>query len=97
MSKFALLATLEAKAGKEAEVEAFLKSALPLAREEKGTIRWFAFKSGPRTFHIYDTFNEEASREAHLNGAIAKALMAKSGELLASPPDIKKMDVLAEK
>jgi quinol monooxygenase YgiN len=97
MAKFALLATLEAKHGKEAEVEAFLKSALPLAQQEKGTIRWFAFKSGPSTFHIYDTFEEEAGRDAHLNGAIAQALMAKASELLALPPDIKKVDVLAEK
>ena len=96
-AKFALLATLEAKPGKEAELEAFLKSALPLAQQEPATIRWFAFKSSPSTFHIYDTFAEEAGRDAHLNGEIAKALMSKAGELLATPPDIKKVDVLAEK
>lgn len=97
MATVALLATLEAKHGKEAEVEAFLKSALPLAQQEKGTIRWFAFKSGPSTFHIFDTFNEETGRDAHLNGEIAKALMAKASELLAASPDIKKVDVMAEK
>ncbi len=91
MEKFALLAALQAKPGQEATVEAFLKSAQPLAAAEPGTIRWYAFKTGP------DTFADEASRDAHLNGEIAKALMANAEKLLAVPPKIEKLDILASK
>ena len=97
MAKYALLATLEAKQGKEAEVAEFLRSAVPLAKSEPETVAWFAFQSGPSTFHIYDTFEAESGREAHLTGEIAKALMAKADELLALPPEIKKVDILGEK
>ncbi len=97
MEKYALLAILEAKPGKEAELEAFLKSALPLATEEEKTINWFAFKIGSSTFGIFDTFAGEDGREAHLSGEIAKALMGKADELLSSPPQIEKLEILASK
>jgi quinol monooxygenase YgiN len=97
MSKLAIWAVLESKPGKEAEVEAFLKSALPLAEQEPGTITWYAVKIGPSTFGIFDTFEEESGREAHLSGPIAQALMAKAGELLAKPPQINKIGILAAK
>jgi quinol monooxygenase YgiN len=97
MEKLALLATLEAKPGKEAEVEAFLKSAQPLASAEPDTVRWYAFKIGTSTFGIFDTFSNEDGRTAHLTGAIAKALMAKAEELFAVPPKIEKLDLLASK
>jgi quinol monooxygenase YgiN len=76
MEKLALLARVEAKPGKEKEVLEFLKSALPLAQDEPGTVRWYALKIGPSTFGIFDTFETEAGRQAHLNGQIAAALMA---------------------
>jgi len=97
MEKFALLATVQAKPGKEQVVEDFLKSALPLAVAEPGTIRWYAFKISADTFGIFDTFADEAARDAHLSGEIAKALMANADALLAVPPDIKKIDILATK
>jgi quinol monooxygenase YgiN len=97
MVKLALLARLEAKPGKEDEVAEFLKSALPLAQAEPGTIQWFALQLGPSTFGIFDTFNEESGREAHLSGPIAAALMAKAGELLSQPPVIEKVELLASK
>jgi len=97
MDRFALLALLEAKPGKEKEVEEFLKSAEPLAGQEPGTTTWYAVKLGPAKFGIFDTFRDEAGREAHLSGEIAKALMAKAGELLAKPPQIEKLDILALK
>ncbi len=97
MEKLALLATLHAKPGKEAELEALLKSALALAEEEPATIRWYAFKTGPASFGIFDTFEAESGREAHLAGEIAKALMAKADELLAVPPSIEKLELLAVK
>jgi quinol monooxygenase YgiN len=92
-----ILATLKAKPGKENEVEQFLKNALPLANQEVGTIVWFALKIGDATFAIFDAFADESGREAHLSGQIAAALMAKWKDLLAEPPDIKKIDVLAVK
>jgi quinol monooxygenase YgiN len=97
MEKLALLARLEAKPGKEQEVSDFLKSALPLAEQENDTIRWYAFQIGPSTFGIFDTFSDEDGRRAHLNGEIAKALMAKASELLASAPVIEQVTLLAIK
>ena len=92
-----LYVKLEAKHGKEGEVEAFVKGALPLAVNEPSTTAWFAVKLGPKTFAIFDAFPDERGRETHLAGPIAKALMAKAGELLAEPPSIAKYDVLAAK
>ncbi|MGA8876098.1 MAG: antibiotic biosynthesis monooxygenase [Candidatus Korobacteraceae bacterium] len=97
MVKLALLVRLEAKPGKEEEVAEFLRSALPLAQGEPGTVSWFAFRIGASTFGIFDTFNDEAGRQAHLSGPIAAALMAKAPELLAQPPIIEKLDLLAGK
>jgi quinol monooxygenase YgiN len=97
MEKFAILARLEAKAGKENEVLEFLKSALPLAEGEPGTIRWYALQIGPSTFGIFDTFETEQGREAHLNGPIAAALMANASSLLAKDPILEKVDLLAIK
>ncbi len=97
MNTYAVLARLEAKPGKEAELEAFLKSALPMAEAEPGTTTWFAWRIGPSTFGIFDTFPDEAARRAHLNGQIAIALLAKAGELLAVAPILEKLDILAEK
>ena len=97
MVKFALLVTLEAKAGQEAEVEAFLKSGLPLVQNEPGTIAWFGVRMGPSTFGIFDAFPDEAGRDAHLSGQVAAALMQKAPELFASPPRIDKLDVIAAK
>ena len=97
MANVALLVRLEAKSGKEAEVEAFLRGGLALVQEEPGTATWFAIRIGPSTFGIFDTFSDEAGRQAHLSGRVAAALMAKASELLAKPPVIEKVDVLAVK
>ena len=97
MVPYAILAQMTAKPGKEDAVEAFLKSALPLANQEIGTTVWFALKLGPASFGIFDAFPDEGARDAHLNGPIAAALMANAAELLAEPPSIQKVDVLAAK
>ena len=97
MEKFALLATLKAKPGQENTVEEFLKSAQPLAQAEPGTVRWYAFKTAPDTFGIFDTFADEVARDAHLTGEIAQALMANADTLLAVPPKIEKLEILATK
>ncbi|MDQ6813281.1 MAG: antibiotic biosynthesis monooxygenase [Bacteroidota bacterium] len=97
MEKFAILARVEAKAGKEKEVLEFLKSALPLAEGEPGTIRWYALQIGPSTFGIFDTFETEQGREAHLNGPIAAALMDNASTLLAKEPSIEMVELLAIK
>ena len=97
MTKLALYVPLQAKPGKEREVADFLRSALPLVNAEPGTISWFAIKEGPSAFAIFDTFDDEAGRDAHLNGKVAAALMAKAGELLAKPPAIHKIDILTDK
>jgi len=92
-----LLVRLEAKSGKESEVEQFLKSGLAIVEEEPETIAWFAIRIGPSTFGIFDVFPDESGRHAHLTGRVAAALMAKASELLAEPPAIEKVDVLAAK
>jgi quinol monooxygenase YgiN len=97
MVKVGLLVRLEAKSGKEVEVAKFIESAVGLANEERSTIAWFAVRLGPSTFGIFDVFPDDAGRQAHLNGAIAKALMAKASELLAEAPKIEPLEVLAAK
>ena len=97
MAKVALLVRLEAKPGKEAEVESFLRGGLPIVEEEPATVAWFAIRMGPTTFGIFDAFPDEAGRQAHLTGRVAAALMAKAGELLSQAPVIEKVDVLAAK
>ena len=97
MDKYAILALLNAKTGKEKDVEEFLKSALPLAEQEPATTSWYAVKLGPTKFGIFDTFKDEAGRNAHLRGEIAKALFARAGELLASPPLVEQLEILVSK
>jgi quinol monooxygenase YgiN len=97
MDQFALLATLQAKPGKEQEVENFLKSAQPMVLQETGTTTWYALKLGPSKFGIFDTFADEAGRNAHLTGEVAKALFAKAEELFATPPQVEKVIILAAK
>src|SRR5258708_5249977 len=96
MEAIGLLVTLEARAGKEADAEAFLKSAQPLALNEKATLKWYAIKIGPGKFGIFDTFATEAGRNAHLTGEIAKALTERANELFAVPPQGGKVEVLAD-
>ncbi len=99
MTKYALYVPLEAKPGKEREVAEFLKSAVPLVEAEAGTITWFAIQEGPSSFAIFDSFDDESGREAHLNGKVAAALMekAKAGDLFAKAPMIHKLEILADK
>lgn len=97
MVKNALYVRLEAKPGKESEVEKFIKSGLPIVEEEPDTTAWFGLRLGPSTFAIFDAFENEAGREAHLNGRVAAALMANASTLLSEPPAIHKVDVLAAK
>ena len=97
MVSVALWVKLEAKPGKEAAVDAFLRGGLPIVREEPATTAWFALKLGPSTFGIFDAFPNDAGRQAHLSGRVAAALMAQAAELLAGPPEIEKVDVLAAK
>jgi quinol monooxygenase YgiN len=93
----ALVVKLEAKPGKEEEVDAFLRNALLFVLDEPATTAWFAIRMGPSTFGIFDAFPDEAGRQAHLAGKVAEALMSKAPELLAGPPSIEKVDVLAAK
>ncbi len=97
MVKVGLLARIRAKPGKEAEVQQLLEGALALAQDEPKTVVWFAIKLGPAEFGIFDAFADESGRKAHLSGPIAAALMAKAPELLAEPPRIDQVDVLAAK
>lgn len=92
-----LLVRLAAKPGRELELEQFLRSALPLVQDEPGTTAWFAFKSGPVSFGIFDAFPQEADRRAHLAGRVAAALMARAADLLAAPPGIEYLDTFASK
>ncbi|HEY0762613.1 MAG TPA: antibiotic biosynthesis monooxygenase [Pyrinomonadaceae bacterium] len=92
-----LLVRLVAKSGKEAEVEAFLRSAVPLVQAEDATTAWFAIRFSESEFGIFDVFPDDAGRDAHLSGAVAKALMENASTLLAQAPSIEKIDVLADK
>jgi quinol monooxygenase YgiN len=92
-----LLVPLNAKPGKEADVESFLKGGLSLVQDEPETTAWFAIRLGPSEFAIVDFFPDNSGREAHLSGRVAEALMAQAPELLAEPPEIRQADVLAAK
>jgi quinol monooxygenase YgiN len=95
--RVALWVRLEAKPGKEAAVESFLKGGLTLVNQEPTTTAWFGIRLGPTTFGIFDAFPDEAGRQAHLEGRVAAALMASASELLAEAPKIEKIEVLAAK
>ena len=97
MKSLGLLVTVKAKVGKEEEVEKFLSSALSLANNEAMTLTWYAFKIDSETFGVFDTFESEEGRDAHLSGEIAKALMANAESLLSETPKIEKITVLASK
>jgi len=97
MVTVALFVRLEAKPGKEKDVERFLVGGLPLVNEEPATTAWFGIRLGPTTFGIFDAFPDDAGRQAHLSGKVAAALMAQAGELFSTPPSIEKVDVLAAK
>ncbi|PWT78807.1 MAG: antibiotic biosynthesis monooxygenase [Bacteroidetes bacterium] len=97
MDKYALLVRLQAKKGKEAEVDKFLRDALPAVSDEPDTSVWFALKLDQSTFFIFDTFPDENARQAHLSGKIAKALAERSSELFSKTPEIEKLDITAVK
>ncbi len=97
MNKKGLAVKLVAKPGKESAVEAFLNSGLALVNEEPMTTTWYAIKFSENTFGIFDTFESDEGRDAHLNGKVAEALMANAADLLAEPPKIEKIDIIAAK
>src|SRR5215472_7219678 len=97
MVNLALLVRMEAKPGKEEEVAAFLKGALPLVQAEPATTAWFAIRLTKSTFAIFDAFPNEVGRKAHLSGKVAEALMAKAPDLFVHPPEIEKAAVLASR
>ncbi|MGE5274108.1 MAG: putative quinol monooxygenase [Verrucomicrobiota bacterium] len=92
-----LIVRLEARVGKEEELAAFLVDALPLVRDEPETVAWFAVRTGVSSFAIVDAFPDEAGRRAHLGGPVAAALTERAGELLAAPPELEQVDLLAAK
>ena len=94
---YAFVARIEAKPERAADVAELLTGALPLAQAEQGTVAWYAARTSQTTFWIFDTFENEDARQAHVNGEIAAALMAHADELLAEPPQIMPADVLAQK
>jgi quinol monooxygenase YgiN len=97
MTHTGLLVRLDAMPGRDRDVEDFLRSVLPLVEDEPGTIAWFAVKFGEGEYGIFDTFSDEAAREAHLAGPVAQSLNNLTGELFESEPRINRLDVLADK
>jgi quinol monooxygenase YgiN len=97
MAKYAIYVSLKAKPGKEKDVEAFLKQGAEMAKKEAGTVSWFGLHESEGHYSVFDTFNDEAGRQAHLNGPIAKALMANAETLFSAPPQINKITIVADK
>lgn len=97
MVKLGLFVRLHAKPGKEAELAKLLESGLSIVQEEGETPLWFALKFDSKTYGIFDAFDNEGGRQAHLGGRLAAALMAKASDLLAQPPNIEKVDLIAAK
>jgi quinol monooxygenase YgiN len=92
-----LYVRLEAKPGKEAEVEEFLRGGLAMVEEEPATVAWFAIRLGPTTFGIFDVFPDDAGRQEHLSGRVAAALIGRAASLFSKPPVIEKVEVLEAK
>ena len=97
MPNVALWVQLEAKKGKEAEVEKFLRDGLPIVNNEPGTITWYALRLSPTSYAVFDTFSDSKGREAHLTGEVAKALKERAADLFSKPPTIERIDILAAK
>ena len=97
MNELALYVRLKARKGQESNVEAFLKQGAEMAKAEAGTVRWFGIREDDGAYSVFDTFTDEAAREAHLQGEIAKALMANAEALFSEPPQIHKISVVGEK
>ena len=97
MAKYALYVSLKAKPGKEKDVEAFLRQGAEMSKKEEGTVSWFGMKEDKGSYSVFDTFNDEAGRDAHLNGEIAKALMANAETLFSEAPKIHKINIVAHK
>jgi quinol monooxygenase YgiN len=97
MTQHALYVQVEAKPGKEQEVASFLSGARSMVDQEPDTTAWFAIRMGPRTFGIFDAFANERGREAHLQGKVARELMAKAPQLFEKTPEIHRVDVIADK
>ena len=97
MAKYALYVSLKAKPGKEKDIEVFLKQGAEMSKKEAGTVSWFGLKEPEGHYSVFDTFNDEAGRDAHLNGEIAKALMANAATLFSEAPQIHKIDIVADK
>jgi quinol monooxygenase YgiN len=95
--RYGLLATLEAKPGRGDDLAAFLTKGRELAVAETGTVTWYAFKISDTTYGIFDTFDDEDGRQAHLTGQIPAALGGIAADLLAADPDIKPIDIVAVK
>jgi quinol monooxygenase YgiN len=95
--KFGILVQLEAKPGKGEDLGQFLEAGRELAVAEEGTVTWYAFRIDESRYGIFDTFEDEAGRQAHVDGEIPKALAQVGPGLLASDPDIRPVDVLAVK
>jgi quinol monooxygenase YgiN len=92
-----LLVRMEAKAGREEDVENFLREALPLVEDEEDTVVWFSMRLGPSTFCIFDAFPDDSGRQAHLQGQVAQGLKERGPELFAEDPTIEPVDLLAAK
>jgi len=97
MAKQAIWVMLKAKPGKEADVEAFLRQGAEMSQDEPKTVTWYGVKMAPGLYGVFDTFDDEAGRDAHMNGEIAKALMAKAPDLFSNDLQIEKMEILAKK
>ena len=97
MAKYALYVSLKARPGKEKDVEAFLKQGAEMSKKEMGTVNWYGLKEDDGLYSVFDTFNDEAGRDAHLNGEIAKALMANAETLFSEAPQIHKINIVADK
>jgi quinol monooxygenase YgiN len=95
--KLGVLALLEAKPGRGDDLAAFLQTGRDFAAAEDGTVTWYAFKASDATYGIFDTFETEDARQAHLNGEIPAALGQVADDLLAADPDIRTIEVVAVK
>jgi hypothetical protein len=93
ITTLALFVRLDARTGREDEVEALLRSIQPLVGATEPVRCWFALQMAPQVYGLFSTFDSEADREAYLQ-VLSQVWAERTSELLSRPPVTEKVEVL---
>lgn len=99
MTKPANILSFKTTAEGAEEFAAILLRIAEIVRDETGTETWFTARAedDPTRFFIADTFTDADGRQAHFTGAGADLILGEGRALLAGPPEIHSLELLARK